>query len=149
MGKFKSGFIQDNPAFIGQMRAGHQARNRLALIKAQFRTDQDRHILDLGGWAQRLHPDQHPLEQVRNPGIQRRISDIRRFDNASTRKSTGSQIPPRNVNWSASGKWVHTAKIGFKKYFLGKLRRGKSETFYEKAALEMMGIGKLKATHKS
>jgi sulfide:quinone oxidoreductase len=23
------------------------------------------------------------------------------------------QIPPRNVNWSSSGKWVHLAKIGF------------------------------------
>ncbi|HMU22955.1 MAG TPA: FAD-dependent oxidoreductase, partial [Sphingorhabdus sp.] len=28
------------------------------------------------------------------------------------------QIPPRNLNWSASGKWVHLAKIGFEKYFL-------------------------------
>ena len=25
------------------------------------------------------------------------------------------QIPPRNVNWSSSGKWVHLAKIGFEK----------------------------------
>jgi sulfide:quinone oxidoreductase len=25
------------------------------------------------------------------------------------------QIPPRNVNWSASGKWVHLAKVGFEK----------------------------------
>jgi len=28
------------------------------------------------------------------------------------------QIPPRNVNWSSSGKWVHAAKIGFEEYFL-------------------------------
>ncbi len=56
------------------------------------------------------------------------------------------QIPPRNVNWSSSGKWVHAAKIGFEKYFLHKLRRGASEPFYEKLALDMLGIGKLKRT---
>ena len=54
------------------------------------------------------------------------------------------QIPPRNVNWSAQGKWVHAAKIGFEKYFLRKMRRGESEPFYETAALNMLGIGKLK-----
>ncbi|MEQ1651493.1 MAG: FAD-dependent oxidoreductase [Hyphomicrobium sp.] len=55
------------------------------------------------------------------------------------------QIPPRNVNWSASGKWVHAAKIGFEKYFLRKIRIGKSEPFYERLALQMLGIDKLKA----
>ena len=55
------------------------------------------------------------------------------------------QIPPRNVNWAAEGKWVHTAKIGFEKYFLGKMRSGKSEPFYEHLALQMLGINKLKA----
>ncbi|MBI1196986.1 MAG: NAD(P)/FAD-dependent oxidoreductase [Phenylobacterium sp.] len=54
------------------------------------------------------------------------------------------QIPPRNVNWSASGKWVHLAKVGFEKYFLGKVRRGESEPFYEKLALDVMGVRKLK-----
>ena len=54
------------------------------------------------------------------------------------------QIPPRNVNWSSSGKWVHAAKIGFEKYFLRKMRKGTSEPFYETAALNMLGIGKLK-----
>ncbi len=54
------------------------------------------------------------------------------------------QIPPRNVNWSSSGKWVHRAKIAFEGYFLRKMRRGESEPFYEKIALQMMGIGKLK-----
>ncbi|MBS0241408.1 MAG: FAD-dependent oxidoreductase [Proteobacteria bacterium] len=54
------------------------------------------------------------------------------------------QIPPRNVNWSASGKWVHAAKIGFEKYFLRKMRKGTSEPFYEAAALNMLGIAKLK-----
>uniref|UniRef100_B0SWH6 Sulfide-quinone reductase n=1 Tax=Caulobacter sp. (strain K31) TaxID=366602 RepID=B0SWH6_CAUSK len=54
------------------------------------------------------------------------------------------QIPPRNVNWSASGKWVHLAKVGFEKYFLAKVRRGESEPFYEKLALDVMGIHKVK-----
>ena len=55
------------------------------------------------------------------------------------------QIPPRNVNWSSSGRWVHTAKIGFEKYFLHKIRTGKSETPYERLALQVLGIEKLKA----
>jgi len=55
------------------------------------------------------------------------------------------QIPPRNVNWSSSGKWVHAAKIGFEKYFLRKMRKGESEPFYETMALNMLGIDKLKA----
>ena len=54
------------------------------------------------------------------------------------------QIPPRNVNWSAFGRWVHRAKIAFEPYFLRKMRRGESEPLYEKAALQMLGIGKLK-----
>ena len=55
------------------------------------------------------------------------------------------QIPPRNVNWSSSGKWVHAAKVGFEKYFLYKVKLGKSEPFYEKLALQALGIDKLKA----
>lgn len=58
------------------------------------------------------------------------------------------QIPPRNVNWSAHGKWVHLAKEQFEKYFLGKLRRGQSETFYEALALKVLGIAKLKETKR-
>ena len=57
------------------------------------------------------------------------------------------QIPPRNVNWSSSGKWVHAAKIGFEKYFLHKIRQGKSETFYERLTLDLLGIRKLKEIH--
>jgi sulfide:quinone oxidoreductase len=56
------------------------------------------------------------------------------------------QIPPRNVNWSSSGKWVHMAKIGFEKYFIRKLRKGVSEPFYETLALKTLGIDKLKKT---
>jgi sulfide:quinone oxidoreductase len=58
------------------------------------------------------------------------------------------QIPPRNVNWSASGKWVHLAKVGFEKYFLRKIRQGKSEPFYESLALKVLGIEKLKEIKK-
>jgi sulfide:quinone oxidoreductase len=58
------------------------------------------------------------------------------------------QIPPRNVNWSSSGKWVHLAKIGFEKYFLHKVRKGTSEPYYEKAAMKMLGIDKLKEVTK-
>ena len=54
------------------------------------------------------------------------------------------QIPPRNVNWSSSGKWVHLAKVAFEKYFLGKIKRGESEPFYEKLALDAMGLHKIK-----
>jgi sulfide:quinone oxidoreductase len=50
------------------------------------------------------------------------------------------QIPPRNVNWSSEGKWVHLAKIGFEKYFLRKVRMGESEPFYEKLALHVLGM---------
>ncbi|MBE0552096.1 MAG: NAD(P)/FAD-dependent oxidoreductase [Rhodobacteraceae bacterium] len=58
------------------------------------------------------------------------------------------QIPPRNVNWSSSGKWVHLAKIGFEKYFIRKLRKGTSEPFYETLALKTLGIDKLKETRQ-
>ena len=54
------------------------------------------------------------------------------------------QIPPRNVNWSRRGRWVHLAKIGFEKYFLRKIRKGTSEPFYERLALDLLGIRKLK-----
>ncbi|HEY0648418.1 NAD(P)/FAD-dependent oxidoreductase [Phenylobacterium sp.] len=55
------------------------------------------------------------------------------------------QIPPRNVNWSAEGRWVHLAKVGFEKYFLAKVKHGEGEPFYEKLALDLIGARKLKA----
>jgi sulfide:quinone oxidoreductase len=58
------------------------------------------------------------------------------------------QIPPRNVNWSSSGKWVHLAKVGFEKYFMRKLKKGNSEPFYEALAMKAMGIAKLKESQK-
>jgi len=39
---------------------------------------------------------------------------------------------------------VHLAKIGFEKYFLHKIRSGKSEPFYERLAMQALGIDKLK-----
>lgn len=54
------------------------------------------------------------------------------------------QIPPRNVQWSSSGKWVHLAKIGYEKYFMRKVRKGISEPYYERLTLKMFGIMRLK-----
>jgi sulfide:quinone oxidoreductase len=54
------------------------------------------------------------------------------------------QIPPRNVNWSSKGDWVHYAKIAFEKYFLRRIRRGESEPFYERFVLDRLGIRKIK-----
>jgi sulfide:quinone oxidoreductase len=55
-------------------------------------------------------------------------------------------LPPRNLNRSSSGVWMHNAKIAFEKYFMRKMSRGESEPFYEKAMLDILGIGKLKKT---
>lgn len=54
------------------------------------------------------------------------------------------QNPPRNRNWSASGKWVHWAKIAFEKYFMRKVRKGQSEPYFERATLKMMNVTRLK-----
>jgi len=54
------------------------------------------------------------------------------------------QIPPRNVNWFAQGKWVHLAKVGFEKYFMHKMKKGTTETVFEKMVMDALGIMKLK-----
>ncbi|MFI3138505.1 MAG: FAD/NAD(P)-binding oxidoreductase [Methylococcaceae bacterium] len=54
------------------------------------------------------------------------------------------QIPPRNATWSAEGRWVHLAKIGFEKYFMRKVRKGISEPYYEKLMLKLLGVVRLK-----
>lgn len=59
------------------------------------------------------------------------------------------QIPPRNINWSASGRWVHAAKAAFEGYFLHKVRRGQAEPLYEKLALDLIGAHKLRHTAQS
>jgi len=54
------------------------------------------------------------------------------------------QIPPRNLTWYKKGKWVHTAKVAFEKYFLRKMKKGSSEPLYEKYILQAIGIERLK-----
>jgi len=54
------------------------------------------------------------------------------------------QIPPRNVNWFAEGKWVHLAKVAFEKYFIRKMKKGTSEPIFEKYVLGMIGAAKIK-----
>jgi len=56
------------------------------------------------------------------------------------------QIPPRNLNWSSKGTWVHYAKVAFEKYFLRKIRRGESEPFYERFVLEQLNLRKIRET---
>ena len=54
------------------------------------------------------------------------------------------QIPPRNLSWFKKGKWVHWSKIAYERYFMRKLRRGSGEPFYEKYALRLLGVNRLK-----
>ena len=54
------------------------------------------------------------------------------------------QIPPRNVTWAKTGKWVHYAKIAFEKYFLHKVKSGGTEPVYERYVLKLLGITQLK-----
>jgi sulfide:quinone oxidoreductase len=53
------------------------------------------------------------------------------------------QIPPRNVTWAKQGKWVHWAKVAFEKYFLRKVRTGRTEPVYERYVLKALGITRL------
>jgi sulfide:quinone oxidoreductase len=55
------------------------------------------------------------------------------------------QIPPRNVTWTRSGKWVHLAKVAFEKYFLAKMRSGRTEPIYEKYVMKALGIARIKS----
>jgi len=54
------------------------------------------------------------------------------------------EIPPRNVTWAKTGKWVHLAKVAFEKYFLRKIRTGSVTPVYEKYVLKLLGIVALK-----
>lgn len=54
------------------------------------------------------------------------------------------QIPPRNTNWASRGKWVHLAKVAYEKYFLHKVRAAKTEPYYEKTVLKLVGAMRLK-----
>lgn len=53
------------------------------------------------------------------------------------------QIPPRNLTWAREGKWVHWAKVAFEKYYLYKMRTGRTEPFYERYLLRLLGIVRL------
>jgi sulfide:quinone oxidoreductase len=54
------------------------------------------------------------------------------------------QIPPRNLTWSKKGWWVHLVKVAFEKYFLRKMKRGTTETLYERYFLKLLGVERLK-----
>ncbi|MBI5561914.1 MAG: FAD-dependent oxidoreductase [Deltaproteobacteria bacterium] len=53
------------------------------------------------------------------------------------------QIPPRDVTWAKKGRWVHLAKAAFERYFIGKMKKGATEPFYEKMILDYLKIKKL------
>lgn len=48
---------------------------------------------------------------------------------------------------ASKGKWVHVAKIAYEKYFLHKVRAAKTEPYYEKMVLRMVGAKRLKETN--
>jgi sulfide:quinone oxidoreductase len=54
------------------------------------------------------------------------------------------QIPPRNINWTGEGYWVHLAKVAFEKYFLRKVRKGLAEPIYERLILKAIGVNRLR-----
>lgn len=54
------------------------------------------------------------------------------------------QIPPRNINWSSNGKWVHLAKVAFEKYFMRKIKRGSTEPVFEKLFFRTISLDKTK-----
>jgi sulfide:quinone oxidoreductase len=56
------------------------------------------------------------------------------------------QIPPRNITWAKKGKWAHWAKVAFEKYFIWNMKRGATEPMFQKFALRVMGINRLKDT---
>ena len=54
------------------------------------------------------------------------------------------QIPPRNLTWAKKGKWVHWSKIAFEKYFIFNIKRGSTDPLFQKLALKVMGLNRLK-----
>ena len=55
------------------------------------------------------------------------------------------QIPPRNVTWARTGKWVHVAKAAFEKYYLQKMRTGHTHPVFERYVLKLLDIESLKS----
>jgi sulfide:quinone oxidoreductase len=54
------------------------------------------------------------------------------------------QIPPRNITWAKKGKWVHWSKVAFEKYFIFNMKRGSTEPLFQKLALKVIGLNRLK-----
>ena len=54
------------------------------------------------------------------------------------------QIPPRNITWAKKGKWVHLSKVAFEKYFIFNMKRGSHDPLFQKLALKVMGLNRLK-----
>ena len=54
------------------------------------------------------------------------------------------QIPPRNVTWARISRRVHVARIAFEKYFLRQDRTGNVDPVYERYALKVLGIERLR-----
>jgi len=54
------------------------------------------------------------------------------------------QIPPRNVTWAKKGKWVHWSKVAFEKYFIYNMKRGSTDPLFQKLALKVMGLNRIK-----
>ena len=67
------------------------------------------------------------------------------FGNSGVAFVASPQIPPRNINWSGQGYWVHLAKIAFEKYFIRKIRKGSSEPGYERFVMKALGIVRLRS----
>jgi sulfide:quinone oxidoreductase len=65
------------------------------------------------------------------------------FGDAGAAFVASPQIPPRNMQWSKRGKWVHWAKVAFERYFLYKMRRGNTDPVYERIGRRWMGVPKL------
>ncbi|MGO9235321.1 MAG: NAD(P)/FAD-dependent oxidoreductase, partial [Methylocella sp.] len=65
------------------------------------------------------------------------------FGNSGVAFVAVPQIPPRNINWTGEGYWVHLAKVAFEKYFLRKVRKGLAEPIYERLILKAIGVNRL------
>lgn len=68
------------------------------------------------------------------------------FGNDGVAFIAAPQIPPRNINWTGEGYWVHLAKVAFEKYFLRKVRKGLSEPIYERLIMKALGVPRLRQT---
>jgi len=54
------------------------------------------------------------------------------------------KIPPRNITWAKKDKWVHWSKAAFEKYFIFNMKRGSHDPLFQKLALKVIGLNRLK-----